>query len=90
MLLRVTWESATLLCMKYAESLLEKIYACKNNLENLFTIKVSKHTTCGNSIFAQYEINLKNLMDVIKNTSGSGSIVLTSLKDKEDDHILTK
>ena len=82
MLLRVKWESATLLCMKYAESLLEKIY--------LFTIKVSKHTTCGNSIFAQYEINLKNLMDVIKNTSGSGSIVLTSLKDKEDDHILTK
>ena len=57
MLLRVKWESATLLCMKYAESLLEKIYARKNNLENLFTIKVSKHTTRGNSIFAQYEIN---------------------------------
>ena len=32
------------------ESLIEKIDECKNNLENSFTIKVSKHTPSGFSM----------------------------------------
>ena len=41
------------------ESLLEKMYTCENNPQNLFAIRESKNTACGYSIFTQYAADSK-------------------------------